>query len=105
MRLKDMYGKIIGALFFSLIFLICCFSEERKQNFIECEMFPIPDYAHNGSGYTAIEVGLDGNIYAGTANYGSSAHLVRFNPRTQNGMILLMPIGLQEKQEPVLIRK
>ncbi|HON06214.1 MAG TPA: hypothetical protein P5065_06855 [Candidatus Ratteibacteria bacterium] len=83
MRLKNIYGRIMGVLFFSLVFLICCFSEERKQNFIECEMFPIPDYAHNGSGYTAIEVGLDGNIYVGTANYGSSAHLVRFNPRTQ----------------------
>ncbi|MCM8763827.1 MAG: SMP-30/gluconolactonase/LRE family protein [Candidatus Omnitrophica bacterium] len=45
-------------------------------------MFPIPNTFHSGSGYTAIEAGLDGNIYVGTAFYGSSAHLVRFTPKS-----------------------
>lgn len=73
--------------FSKLIVLIClvkvfCFSQTDKKAFIECEMFPVPDEFHNGSGYTAIEAGMDGYIYVGTAFYGSSAHLVRFNPRT-----------------------
>lgn len=72
------------------LILVCLFltdfviiAQELKTNFIECEMFPIPEAFHNGSGYTAIETGSDGYIYVGTANYGSSAHLVRFNPRTK----------------------
>ncbi|MGB9642302.1 MAG: hypothetical protein ACPL3Q_03750 [Candidatus Ratteibacteria bacterium] len=69
---------------FILVFIstIAGLTQEYKQQYIECEMFPIPESTHNGSGYTAIEVGKDGNIYVGTAYYGSSAHLVRFNPRT-----------------------
>ncbi|MCX7706305.1 MAG: hypothetical protein N2115_08655 [bacterium] len=66
--------------FFLVFFIFPVFAGEIRP--IVCEIFPIPEAYHNGSGYTAIEVGFDGNIYVGTANYGSSAHLVRFNPVT-----------------------
>ncbi|HOJ31532.1 MAG TPA: hypothetical protein PK165_06735 [bacterium] len=68
---------------FFMVFILTAagLTREQKQQYVECEMFPIPESTHNGSGYTAIEVGKDGNIYVGTAYYGSSAHLVRFNPR------------------------
>lgn len=59
-----------------------CFGDTNEVKPIYCEMFPVPFMFHNGSGYTAIEVGHDGYIYVGTANYGSSAHLIRFNPKT-----------------------
>jgi hypothetical protein len=34
----------------------------------------------DGSGYTAIEVGKDGRVYAGAARYGGYASLLRFDP-------------------------
>jgi sugar lactone lactonase YvrE len=34
----------------------------------------------DGSGYTAIEVGLDGKVYVGAARYGGYAWLLRFDP-------------------------
>jgi hypothetical protein len=34
----------------------------------------------DGSGYTAIEVGKDGRVYAGAARYGAYAWLLRFDP-------------------------
>ncbi len=83
MCMKFITDRILRLLFFPLIFCICCFSQNKNDRFIECEMFPVPEFAHNGSGYTAIEAGLDGNIYVGTAYYGPSAHLVRFNPKTK----------------------
>jgi len=74
--------KKIISVFIIVAFTTTCVALAEKQKYIEGEMFPVPQSTHNGSGYTAIEVGLDGNIYVGTAFYGSSAHLVRFNPRT-----------------------
>ena len=50
---------------------------------IEGEMYPIIAGTHSDSGYTAIECGLDGRIYVGTAHYGASAHLVCFDPGTK----------------------
>src|SRR3989442_4628227 len=50
---------------------------------IEGIMYPVPPATTSGSGYTAIECGLDGKVYVGTANYGASAHLVRFDPKTK----------------------
>ena len=47
---------------------------------IPCEVFLIPEETHSGSGYTALECGRDGKVYVGTAWYGGSAHLVRFDP-------------------------
>jgi len=44
--------------------------------------FPIPKETTSDTGYTAIEVGLDGKVYVGTAWYGSSAHLIRLDPAT-----------------------
>jgi len=78
------YGflKLSVSFIFFLLISFPCISQPDKKGFIECEMFPIPESFHNGSGYTALETGYDGNIYVGTAFYGSSAHLVRFNPRT-----------------------
>lgn len=35
----------------------------------------------DGSGYTAIEVGLDGQVYVGSARYGDYGWLLRFDPR------------------------
>ncbi len=58
--------------------------QARETNrIIECEQYAVPTNTTSGSGYTAIEVGLDGKIYVGTANYGASAHLVQFDPRTK----------------------
>ena len=50
---------------------------------IKCETFLIPENTHNGSGYTALQCGMDGCVYVGTAMYGGSAHVVRFNPKTK----------------------
>jgi sugar lactone lactonase YvrE len=50
---------------------------------IKCEVFLIPPEFHSGSGYTALECGRDGKVYVGTAWYGGSAHLIRFDPRTK----------------------
>ncbi|MCI0459062.1 MAG: SMP-30/gluconolactonase/LRE family protein [Gemmataceae bacterium] len=36
----------------------------------------------DGSGYTAMNVGLDGNVYVGSTRYGGYAWLLRFDPRT-----------------------
>lgn len=64
--------------------LACAFIPgEESLKIIEGERFFVPPATHNGSGYTAIECGLDGKIYVGTAMYGGSAHLVRFDPQTQ----------------------
>lgn len=56
---------------------------QQPAKTIDGEMYRIPPDTHSGSGYTAIECGLDGKVYVGTANYGGSAHLVRFDPRTK----------------------
>ncbi|MCM8815552.1 MAG: hypothetical protein NC931_06205 [Candidatus Omnitrophica bacterium] len=71
----------VGIIF--VIFLIgnVYLAEAKSIRFIEGEMFPIPEIFHSGSGYTAIEVGFDGKIYVGTAFYGSSAHLLQFDPK------------------------
>jgi hypothetical protein len=37
-----------------------------------------------GSGYTAIRVGLDGKVYVGAARYGGYAWLLRFDPATKS---------------------
>jgi hypothetical protein len=50
---------------------------------IKCDVFLIPNEYHSGSGYTAIEYGPDGKVYVGTAWYGGSAHLIRFDPQTE----------------------
>jgi len=44
--------------------------------------FPVPKNTYDDTGYTAIQVGLDGLVYVGTAWYGGSAHLVRLHPDT-----------------------
>jgi len=50
---------------------------------LECRAVRIPESTHNQeSGYTAIEVGLDGKVYIGTAFYGGSSHLVSYDPAT-----------------------
>jgi hypothetical protein len=38
----------------------------------------------DGSGYTAISVGLDGRVYVGSARYGGYAWLLRFDPNTRS---------------------
>ncbi|MCM8764577.1 MAG: hypothetical protein NC830_04365, partial [Candidatus Omnitrophica bacterium] len=73
--------KIIKLLLPVFLINFSCVSQTTRMRFVECEIFPIPNTFHSGSGYTAIETGSDGNIYVGTAFYGSSAHLVRFNPK------------------------
>lgn len=50
---------------------------------VPVEVYPIPEQFHNGSGYTALQTGLDGKVYVGTAMYGGSAHLVQFDPATK----------------------
>jgi len=50
---------------------------------LKCEVYLIPPEFHTGSGYTALECGPDGKIYVGTACYGGSAHLIRFDPRAK----------------------
>jgi len=55
---------------------------EKAVRYADCILVPIPPETHNGSGYTALEVGLDGTVYIGTANYGFSAHLVAYDPKT-----------------------
>lgn len=37
---------------------------------VKCEVYPIPTEYHSGSGYTALEVGLDGNVYVGISRHG-----------------------------------
>ena len=54
----------------------------RPVSALEADAFPLPEGTHSGSGYTAIEAGLDGMIYVGTTVYGGSAHLVRLDPAT-----------------------
>jgi len=56
---------------------------QESVNRIEGLVYPIPVGTHSDSGYTAIECGLDGRVYVGTANYGASAHVVCFEPRTE----------------------
>jgi len=41
--------------------------------------FLVPKETTRDTGYTAIEVGLDGKVYVGTAWYGGSAHLIRLD--------------------------
>jgi len=72
--------KLCFLLFFATAGCFLLFAEQNEK-ILEGEMFPIPESTHNGSGYTAIACGNDGNIYVGTAFYGSSAHLVCFNPK------------------------
>lgn len=43
--------------------------------------FAPPGTTTDGSGYTAIEVGPDGKVYAGAARYGGYASLLRFDPK------------------------
>src|SRR5262249_38613325 len=49
----------------------------------------------DGSGYTALVVGLDGRVYCGAARYGGYAWLLRFDP---NGRPLFMErvVNMQE---------
>ncbi len=42
--------------------------------------FAPPGTTTDGSGYTALEVGKDGRVYAGAARYGDYAWLLRFDP-------------------------
>lgn len=42
-----------------------------------------------GSGYFSIVEGHDGNIYVGTAKYGTNAFLVEFNPRTKGMRVVV----------------
>ncbi len=43
-------------------------------------VFAPPGTTTDGSGYTALEVGKDGRVYAGAARYGDYAWLLRFDP-------------------------
>lgn len=49
----------------------------------------------DGSGYTAITVGLDGNVYVGTARYGGYAYLLRFDPN-QTGLFMDQIVSVQQ---------
>lgn len=81
MKTQTSISKFLGVfVLFLVLFLSTSLADEIKS--INCEIFPIPGEFHSGSGYTAIETGSDGCIYVGTANYGSSSHLIRFNPKT-----------------------
>lgn len=46
--------------------------------------YVVPPGAPRSSGYTAIECGLDGAIYVGTALYDEGCSLVRFSPKTES---------------------
>ena len=76
-----------------IVILICqlaCLALGRSAALgIEGEMYPILPGTHSDSGYTAIESGLDGKVYVGTANYGHSAHLVCFDPQTKQWQDLI----------------
>ncbi len=63
-------------------FAVLCLATVTHARRIACDVVPIPTEFHNGSGYTALECGPDGRVYVGTAWYGGSAHLIRFEPET-----------------------
>lgn len=65
------------------LFCTPAIAQQAANKFIECAQYAIPTNTTSGSGYTAIEAGLDGKIYVGTANYGGSAHIVQFDPRAR----------------------
>ncbi len=51
---------------------------------LECWVVFAPEgTTTDGSGYTAIRVGLDGHVYVGATRYGGYAYLLRFDPRTR----------------------
>jgi hypothetical protein len=75
--------KRMALLVVAVAVAVAAASGQQSDKTIEAEMFPIPPATHSGSGYTAVECGLDGKIYVGTAHYGGSAHLVRFDPKTK----------------------
>jgi hypothetical protein len=63
---------------------------------IECHVVFAPEgTTTDGSGYTAIVVGLDGRVYVGAARYGGYGWLLRFDP---SGKALFMErvVSLQE---------
>lgn len=64
-----------------LLVTACCAG--TRATAIRCEIYPVPTGTHSGSGYTALQWGPDGKVYVGTAIYGGSAHLVRFDPRAK----------------------
>lgn len=56
---------------------------QRAVFAIEAEIYPVPEETHTGTGWTAIEYGLDGKVYVGTAKYAYSGHMVCFDPETK----------------------
>ena len=80
-----MVGKRLKMVTFcvGLVLAVACAPAQEAAGTIVGEMYPIPPETHSDSGYTAIECGLDGRVYVGTANYGASAHLVAFDPETK----------------------
>jgi hypothetical protein len=57
--------------------------EEIPKKLSGWAVFAPPGTTTDGSGYTAISVGLDGNVYVGSARYGGYAVLLRFDPNTR----------------------
>jgi hypothetical protein len=49
----------------------------------------------DGSGYTAIAVGLDGRVYVGATRYGGYAWLLRFDPAT-NSLFMERVVNMQQ---------
>ena len=49
---------------------------------LEVDVYPIPSSLHGGSGYTAIQMDRNGQVYVGTAYYGKNAQLAQLDPET-----------------------
>jgi hypothetical protein len=57
---------------------------EENLHRLKCSVVFAPQgTTTDGSGYTALAVGLDGTVYVGSARYGGYAYLLRFDPRRQ----------------------
>jgi sugar lactone lactonase YvrE len=64
---------------------------------LECYVMFAPEgTTTDGSGYTAIHVGLDGKVYVGATRYGGYAWLLRFDPRRPHQVFMEKVVNVQQ---------
>lgn len=79
-----MYQRKIGLAWVGITFLTLSLTVGFAQDILSGKAYVVPPGEPRSSGYTAIECGLDGNIYIGTALYDEGCSLVRFSPKTES---------------------
>ena len=90
LRMRMPSACSVMAIIFSAVLIVSAGAQAPELPWLYTQARALPKHLTNqGSGYFSIVEGKNGRLYIGTAKYGENAHLVEYDPATQEMRVVV----------------